>query len=697
MPSLTRIRCFTACLVVIGITLGTGAVSAATGPLDAIGLSQPWKIDQPRPDATVAAADFFIAVQVRSGYSVDVSSVSLLLDGEDISDKARVTASSVTAVLGRMLSAGTHSLEITARGTNGHFWQPLIWSFSVEGSDSNSKVAEQARPSNTRPPNRSLGLVGYTEATTRNATLSGNRFLKQQPLSMQTLSADLQGQYGEFRFPIKLHLTSNESALFQPRNRFLLGVESRFGKLHFGDTTPGLNEMMAMGSRSRGALVGMNLGFLHVELSRGSLQRGIDGLTDASSAINSLSALQGMYTRDLTTVRLGFGNPESVFFSFSGLRATDDSLSAQSELRPLQNLVVGTDFSLKTLKDRVHVELGSAISVTTEDISRGATSKSEIDSLFQTNLPVDPAAFSSLIILNPTTYPLRLDELTSLSWYTKGTFRLPNNTLRIESRSVGSAYYSAANPYLQPNRSSIYIADRFRFFQQKLTGSTSYYSYISSPDAIDDSNRLSSKTVATSLAVRTDPDLPRVSAGFRLNTRNRQGTFGDENKSSVTTFSGGLSHAFESLGIRHMASISVARTERKDHSVPQFSNRSNSITAVLTEQFQSPLFATAQFTHLSLAYDSLFSSQKWTTAALLIGYRFDFGLRASGRYSTTLTNASDLAPSSQRHSFSVQATYDVSERMQFEMQLGVDRFDQPDLTDFSYNEQFVAIRHRYRF
>ena len=82
---------------------------------------------------------------------------------------------------------------------------------------------------------------------------------------------------------------------------------------------------------------------------------------------------------------------------------------------------------------------------------------------------------------------------------------------------------------------------------------------------------------------------------------------------------------------------------------------------------------------------------------MLVGYRFGIGLNASGRYAITHTNDSDLAPASNRHAFTLQATYDIGAKMQLEMQVGFDRYAQRDNSAIGYTEQFVVLRHRYTF
>ncbi len=694
-----QLRLVPALLLAFAVSHTSGAsvaTSVASNSDESSG--QQWRVEHPRDGSRISSDEFYVAVSLRAGYSVDPSSVTLELDGKDISDHLRVNSASITAVVTSSLKKGIHTLELTGRGENGHHWQPLKWSFSVDGPLGDADVVVAESPTTTSSGRDRMSFTGSALVSTRNASLSGNKLLKQEPLSTQTLGVDIVGSYKSLTFPIRLQLTTNESAFLQPRNRFLVGVESSYGALHLGDTNPELNELMGLRSRTRGVLVKMNASFLHLQVSRGQLARGVDQLSSFVGG-PGIGTTNGVYTRNITSVRLGFGNPNSVLFSLSGMRATDDSVSAISSLQPLQNLIVGADLDVNAISDRLQISLGSAMSVTTEDISRGASKKSEIDSLFQTDIPINPASFSPLIILNPTTYPLRLDELTSLSWFAKSTLRLPSNTLKAEVRKIGSAYFSAANPYLQPNRSSVHLSNNFRYLNNRLTGTASYFSYVSAPDAVSNAYKLESSTIAGSIGYRHSDAIPRITGGVRHNSRTRSALdpVALGSSSTVRTYSTGLSHAFEAMGARHAVSLSFARTNRTDKLNADLSSTNNAFTAVLTEQFRTPIYLSTQFSLLRLHLGSIDDVQNWTTASLLVGYRFNFGLNASARYSTTLSNDTPFAPRSNRHGVTLQSTYDIGNNMQFEVQLGIDRFAQPDASDFNYNEQFLSVRHRYTF
>ena len=244
----------------------------------------------------------------------------------------------------------------------------------------------------------------------------------------------------------------------------------------------------------------------------GIVQRGVQGARVSEGfSIDPFSSLPGSYRRTLAAFKLDFGSPRSVQFSINGLKAKDDTSAVNIGQEPLENLVAGSDLKVSLLRDRLQFESGAAMSITTEDISRGASDKSEIDSLFSTDIPIDPSDFDWLITLNPTTVPLRLDKLSSLAWYASSRASSFGHVLSAEYRSVGSTFFSAGNPYLQSNRNTIRISDRFRHRDGLISGILRYQHY-GTPDASSPFGILvSSDLVSGQMNLSPGGDWPRFS------------------------------------------------------------------------------------------------------------------------------------------------------------------------------------------
>ena len=645
------------------------------------------RLHSPVAGDIVEQGALFVVIEVADGVRLDPETMVLLVDDARVEAEPKVSNSLIRYLVQERLASGAHRLSFSARLPDGRPLASLEATFTVAGAPEPASTLSRSAPT----------IRGTTYLGSHNADISGNRQLRQQPLSTYLLRTDVTAQYGRFTFPVRAYLTTDETSRAQPRNRVLVGVESPWFIVHAGDTQPDYGPLSLAGSRTRGVLAEAIAPGVRLSVTHGRLRRAVDAVS-LSDEPTVISPFQNTYRRDMTAARIAFGSPNTVALSLHGLKAADDTTSLSVGRRPLENIVGGSDLSIRLLGERIAFDAGSAMSLTTEDISRGSSDKAEIDSLFNVDIPIDPSDFSWLITLNPSTVPLRLDKLTSLAWYTSGRVVAGMHRVTAEYRSIGSTFFSAGNPFLINNRRSFSITDRFRFAADRLTGSARIYWYGSQPDDYGFDEPLSSTLYATNLTWRIGSDLPTLTTGLRYNTRNRGAEDAMTSDSRLASVTIGALHQFRTRTQTHTVQFTAGHTVREDRVNSSIDNHSTTLGLGLYEQLSERLSANIQVTLVSIGYPNLDIGQRWTSVGGGLTKRFrarPVSLAANGRLAHA--TASELLSGSNRYGGDVSASWDLQRNMTLELQLGIDAFRDETIEEARYTEKYVAVRHRYRF
>ena len=682
---------------VAGVLLAWGAL--APGLLKAQSLEGPWRIHSPAPDTLIRDGSLFVVVSVRGGERLDPESVALAVDGVDLTRQAKISETSVRLLYNRSIGGGRHEVRITAQNRRGDPMPELRWTFDVEGPP----VEPAARLS----AGRRFAFSGNTIIDTRTSDFSGRRDLRQEPLRTYVFQADAEGQYGAFTFPVRVYLTTDENGRTQPRNRFLFGLRSEHLTLLFGDTTPLYNPLMLDGARTRGLRGEVKFNPIRLSAVRGQLRRGITPLFQPDSTF-----LPGTFERTLTAFRLGLGSERSVLWNLNVVHARDDpasiSLTDALELgiTPMENLVVGSDLALRLFRGRFRLEGGAALSITTEDLSRGAATKAEIDSLFDVNLPLDPASYDWLITINASTVPLRVDKLSSLAWYVRSRVSTYGHTLTAEFQEVGEAYSSFGNPFLLNDRRTFTVTDRFKVLGDRVSGTLRYRHYGTPPRNNPLSATLTADLFSGQLALSPWRGPTWLYVGVRVHNRGTtaDGTGEQRTDTRVVSYSAGGYHLARTGGFQHGLNLSYTYTDRSDRVLPALDNTTQALTVGLNEQFPFPLYVNLQVNRLRVRSGEDETLQDLTTLSGRLGYRLpkpelnvSFGFQNTHTAETELllsaAESAVLIPSSDRSSVFLRGVYRVRGNMEVELQFGYDTYR----GDAEYTDRYVILRHRYTF
>lgn len=494
----------------------------------------------PTPGTTVPREEVLVAVTLFSMPSVDTASVSLLVDGVNVTRYAMIGANLVTYRPSEIVP-GLHTVEMQFADTTGQPFTPLNWRFQVASPSSEEQASINVdgdvyvENSYSRIRNRyeNVNKVGGNIRTTiGGAVLRGN-----------------------------VYLTSRENARFQPRNRYILEMNSARMQTQVGDFYPQFSRLGMWGKRIRGLNTRLHLKPFHLHLVYGRSQRLVEGIPATASLLEQRQGYnwgvqEYTFGRRVLGIRPSFGNGENFEFGLSFISSRDDTLGMLNALpdsvtgkfswrgtTPKDNVLVGSDLIVAFDKRRITLVSSAALSWQNDNIFGGALSRNDtlqLGSGFNlpiNDLPLDPSKFSRIFILNnnirpllpfPTTIttdpadtsaylvsfsPLNFNEYSSLAYETRLTLQYFRNRFSMQYRRVGPEYSALANPYLRRDVAGFELSDRIPLLQNKLHLTIRYQDYAENLSR-EKSAQISSNTLSAGVVFYPGRGLPVINLNF---------------------------------------------------------------------------------------------------------------------------------------------------------------------------------------
>lgn len=263
----------------------------------------------------------------------------------------------------------------------------------------------------------------------------------------------IRGQVGSHKYSARVYKTSEEAWDRQPQDRFSFNLQGNLYHLNMGDTYPIFSELMLSGRRVRGVELGLHFHSLNLVGVYGEINKPIEGST---------------YSRYLMGIKPYFATKGGFQFGLSVLKAKDDIGSVtDASLSPRDNIVAGMDVTVPLFKRKLEWSFNAAMSLTAMDITGGAISQADLDSA-DIDIPFDPQAYESIIIINESLTPPNPLELGSLAWLTKLSINKFGQLFSLNYRVVGPSYISLGNPYLQNDLKGWVLTDQFSLFKRRL-------------------------------------------------------------------------------------------------------------------------------------------------------------------------------------------------------------------------------------
>ncbi len=553
----------------------------------------------PEPGSSIPSADLVIALSFISEQGeIDDKSIRLYLDGVDVTSQAEVSEYIVSFTPER-ISQGNHVVKLTSADKAGGILEPVVWSFRIISS-------EMAKEQTKR---QFQGRVFFDVKNER---------VSDRTLSTNSAGTNFSGAFGALKINASAFITSREKKDQQPRNRFLLDVGTSWIGVRLGDTNPQFNDLMLWGKRVRGVEAYLKFGFFNVEFVKGESYRGIEGKLYniqvdngdtlwihpvTGDTIQSVSGIYqyGTYKQSLMGLRTSLGSGRRFQLGLNLVKVKDDMESITHGITPKDNVVIGPDILLAFDNRRIELKAGAAFSLLTNDISAGAFTKADLDSLFDTDVPIDPAQYQDYLVLNASTTPLDPRKLTSLAYNAEFKLNYLMNFLRIQYKSIGSDYVSLGNTFLRTDIRGFSIYDRLPLWDNQLSLNLGYDRFMDELDKEDDDNANTAPTDLNtfSLGISYYPrskGLPKVNFNFKDHQRNNGLNALNAVGNRTQDVSVQLAYDVELLNLKHTLSLGIIGSDRVDDFYSNTSNIAANIRMFTWQtKFQAPLTTTFTF------------------------------------------------------------------------------------------------------
>lgn len=556
---------------------------------------------------------------------IDLKSIRLEVDGQDVTEEAQITLELIIYVPKRRLPPGEHTVTVEVMDLAGNRPLPTSWHFYVE---------EIKR----RVP-AILKLSGNIDLSLKRDRVTGDSLAvarRNEPLWTNTGRLKLVGGYGWFKWTGLAFITTDETrwkrTLFswketdktaweQPRDRYTLDLSTPYLKLTFGDTRPYFSPLVLWGQRVRGigaipAEFKLKAGIFGLNLVYGEINRLVEGKKeveiDTTTGQLDTSYVYGTYSRKLYGVRTTFGTERGARFGVSLLKVKDDLGSIQIGTKPKDNIVLGSDFRLNFYRRRVEFTGEVAVSFLADDIAPGAFSKVELDTMLDdevdgkirgVNIPIDPKDLEDIFVLNASLKPLDPRELSMLSYGLGFRAFLWDNLLKINYQSVGPSYNSLGNPSLVRDKQGIRVRDNLRLMEDKLLLSFSYDQF--RDNLLNEENKSTTNSSTIAINISYFPEgLPSFNLGYRIMGRDNgledttkvvQTETGEDTikvdpvEDITSTYSIGTGYNFYLWGASSTLGINLARFDREDKFNPASRMKGTVTSLNLRSEFTFPL------------------------------------------------------------------------------------------------------------
>jgi len=662
--------------------------------------SSEWEILSPKPQAQVKSGELFVALRYKGTLPHEQLRVRIHLDKTDLTQHIKRTGNQVSMLYLDPIKKGMNQLSVHAETISGDSIAPIQWTFMC------GTIQESERPDRldivaSQKSEMRFDLTGRLHVNSLSESVTGGgAFLRQESPYTRTLDLSVEARIHRIRIPVRVFRTSDEETGYQPRNRFTVGIETPFFELSFGDGNPVYHPLIVSGIRVRGIHAVIHLGPVHAYLTQGTVRRGIEGFSSRYNPLDGLPpsvmnpdstiVTPGTYRRRLTGIRLAFGHSEKVLFGLTALKSTDDSTSIRFGSRPGQNAALGSDLRATFYHGKLHFHAGAAFSVTTLDISGGPASKKDLDSLFQTDLPFDPADYENIIILNTSTVPATIKGLSSLAWYLESRARICGHVLNAAYRTTGASYGSFGVPYLVNDRREMNLSDRFRIAHSKLSFSLKLRLR---HDNLADHllARKTTRSFSMDGSYHPSRNWPRFQLGCRFMLRN---TDQDSLKSghihdALNTLSFGMNYSLRLLNIRHLLNLYCMWNQREDKNMRTRGYTYSTLTVSVHETFPFPGTLLLQYTSLNMESCGLGMIQSRHLFSSCLQYRMNQGrLVLALKTRSALQEKTSYAAAAVRHGFEISGECLTYHSMHFSIRAGYAYYDETDAIH-DYREKYI--------
>ena len=669
------------------------------------------KILSPMNGAKVKDGELFIAVQLLDSETFKKSSVRLMMDGFIINFQAKVTDKKVTMLYLQHLRSGKHHLKMNAQTSDGGQLAVLEWDFEITSNAVDSAKMAGATPSQIK---RNWDINGFISMGTRLDTATGpGKGLRQAPRINNEVSFNIEPRFKSWSMPISGYWTNTDYAYLQPRSKFRIGLKNNKFEVYYGSNFPTYDAVVLNGVRVQGVEAIFKSPRLNISVVEGDLTRAVDGTVlkvrkdtafipyniRTDSRRDSFYVNPGVYRRSVIAARINGGKEqEGSIFGITLLRSQDDTNSIRFGTGPMQNIVAGADQAIITQNGVFHESAGFAMSMTTNDYSRPALTRQEIDTTLKQNFSFDPSFFKGLIIINPSTSPLLIQKLASATWFVKSTLKLWFNRFSFDYHRVGPAYESFGNPFMRNDIQEVSLADNMNFWKRRIgvqvkvvTNGDNLYNQLT--------NKIINNYYIASLSLTPNPKWPQFFASYRENDRITTSYIESYYKitDKLLTYNAGFNYRLPEGKAATNFNIMYSGTVRNNNALPDDNSTSDVIFATIQQNLNVPLVLSVQYSNYNTITVGGGVLQRMNTVGGSVGYNFKKPkITITAGYNTNRNDATIYTTSNARNTLMMQYRQEISKYVSYSMEAGSTNYI--DATPANkYNEYYGLANLNFMF
>lgn len=410
-----------------------------------------YQIVSPEDGEEVDQNEFMLAFSLlRVDPEVDLGQTKVFVNGANVTSFAEIDEVLITWLPagGNTLRAGPANFEVQFFSAGGTKLETVTWKAVINKAGGVSSSDDNTTGGGLMSGNlfgNFYGNIGFESISESygdpNSDVSSNNFT--------SVNFNAQGRVLGIDLSTYALISSEQDEGRQDVNRFGLSARAElfwgmYIRGQVGDFTPPYNEYMFNGENMRGIDIGVMLGLINVEFTKGVNRKQIIAGTDSLSDNSS-------YQRDVLGARVSIGDQyeDALSIGINLMLSKDqdfDTSADEMNINPEENLVFGPDFQIQFADGRVKLKTGGLFSVFNDNIRGGSISYADASALYpDLGDIVDEDQYDQI-----TEY-ITINGIPSVGYMVFGSldWNLWGVVLNARTELVDPGFVSHMNPYLQ--------------------------------------------------------------------------------------------------------------------------------------------------------------------------------------------------------------------------------------------------------
>ncbi len=242
----------------------------------------------PEEGAWLTPQEAVMVVAIDAGRSrPDLSTLKVILDGQDVTNQARISETMISFVPPKDLSEGEHKFQVKVRNLDGVEAEAAARSFIVSRSGKPEARAEKRKEELAKAPRQFVGSLGTEVQYAALTREPGSTLYLNRPAGwLNRLNLNWAGKAGELNMLGAIFLTDEETPGQQPVNRFSLEIFDKSFNFTAGDIYPVFSDYSISNIFLRGGSLALTSGrtdkaYSKFQVLGGMTRIPIEGRSDA--------------------------------------------------------------------------------------------------------------------------------------------------------------------------------------------------------------------------------------------------------------------------------------------------------------------------------------------------------------------------------------------------------------------------------